>query len=56
MRDWHAWVRGRLHLNGIRPEHERDVIDDLATLLDEAYREAITRGLRVWGPRGGCDE
>jgi len=45
MRDWRVYVRDRLHLSGIRPEHEQDVVEDLAVLLDEAYREAIARGL-----------
>jgi putative ABC transport system permease protein len=45
MRDWHAWVRTHLQLHGIRPEHEQDVIDDLATQLDDAWREALARGL-----------
>lgn len=45
MPDWRAHVRARLHLTGTRPEQEQDVIDDLAVLLDEAYREGISRGL-----------
>ncbi len=45
MRNWHAYVRERLHLSAARPTSEMDVIDDLAGQLEDAYREAIDRGL-----------
>jgi len=45
MSDWKTYVRERLPLTGLRPEHEQDVVDDLAGQLDEAYRDAIARGL-----------
>jgi predicted permease len=45
MRDWHAYVRERLHLHAVKPDREQDVIDDLAVLLDEAHRDAVARGL-----------
>ena len=45
MPDWNKYVRARLRLNGARPQHEREVIDDLAAQLEDAYREAIARGL-----------
>ena len=41
----HAYVRERLHLSAARPTSEMDVIDDLAGQLEDAYREAIDRGL-----------
>jgi putative ABC transport system permease protein len=45
MPDWTAYVRSRLRLHNVRPQHEQDVVDDLAGQLEEAYREAIARGL-----------
>jgi len=45
MPDWNAYVRERLQLQGVRPECERNVIDDLAGQIEDAYRDAITRGL-----------
>jgi putative ABC transport system permease protein len=45
MPDWNAYVRERLRLSGIRPQSEQEVIEDLAGQLEEAYREAIARGL-----------
>jgi predicted permease len=45
MPNWTAYVRERLRLSGVRPVNEQDVIDDLAAQLDEAYRDAVSRGL-----------
>ncbi len=45
MPDWNDYVRERLQLPGVRPECEQNVIDDLAGQLEEAYRDAIARGL-----------
>src|SRR5580765_4337303 len=45
MPNWTAYVRERLRLSGVRPANEQDVIDDLAAQLDEAYRDAVSRGL-----------
>ena len=45
MPDWNAYVRERLHLQGVRPECEQNVIDDLAGQFEEAYRDAIASGL-----------
>ena len=44
-RDWKAVVRAKLETGGLRPDREQDVVDDLAVQLDEAYREALARGL-----------
>lgn len=44
MPDWQTYVRERLPLAGLRPEAAKDVIDDLASQLDEVYREARARG------------
>src|SRR5690242_20300295 len=44
MPDWRAYVRERLPLAGVRPAHEADVVDDLASQLEEAYREALALG------------
>jgi predicted permease len=45
MPDWNAYVRERLDLQGIRPECEQNVIDDLAGQFEEAYSDAIASGL-----------
>ena len=45
MPNWTIYVRERLRLSGVRPANEQDVIDDLAVQLEEAYRDAIGRGL-----------
>ena len=45
MPDWNAYVRAHLRLHGVRPQHEQDVVDDLAGQLEDAYRDAIARGL-----------
>src|SRR5580765_6462832 len=45
MPNWTAYVRERLRMSGVRPANEQDVIDDLAAQLDEAFRDAMSRGL-----------
>jgi predicted permease len=45
MPDWKTYVRARLQADGLRPDREKDVVDDLAAQLEDAYREAIGRGL-----------
>src|SRR5262249_40684318 len=45
MPNWTAYVRERLRMSSVRPANEQDVIDDLAAQLEEAYRDAIGRGL-----------
>ena len=45
MRDWQAYVRARLQTDGLRPDLEQDVIDDLAGQLEEACRDALARGM-----------
>jgi putative ABC transport system permease protein len=45
MPDWRAYVRERLPLRGVRPEQEQDIIDDLASQLDDAYHDARSSGL-----------
>lgn len=45
MPNWAAYVREPLRLSDIRPPHEQDVVDDLAGQLEEAYSEAIGRGV-----------
>jgi len=44
MPDWRAYVREQLPLAGARPAHEADIVDDLASQLEEAYREALALG------------
>jgi hypothetical protein len=45
MPDWTTFVRERLQLRNIRPEYEQDVVADLASQLEDAYRDAIDQGL-----------
>jgi hypothetical protein len=44
MRDWGAFVRGRLKLPGLRPERESRIVNELASQLEDFYREALARG------------
>jgi predicted permease len=43
--DWVSFVRGHLRLEGIRPERESEIVEDLARQLDDAYRESLSRGM-----------
>ena len=45
MPDWTTFVRERLQLRNIHPEYEQDVVADLASQLEDAYRDAIDQGL-----------
>ena len=44
MRDWTAFVRGRLKLPDLAPERESRIVRELAAQLEDFYREAIARG------------
>jgi putative ABC transport system permease protein len=44
MRDWNAFVRAQLKLPGLRPERESRIVKELATQLEDFYREALARG------------
>jgi predicted permease len=45
MPDWAKFVRQNLRLSHLRPEREAEIVEDLAEQLDEAYTEALQRGL-----------
>ena len=45
MRDWRAFVRSRLAVDDITPEHEARVVRELAGQLEDFYRDALARGL-----------
>jgi predicted permease len=45
MPDWSEYVRQNLRLSHSRPEREAEIVEDLAGQLDEAYGEALQRGL-----------
>ena len=45
MPDWSKYVRQNLQLSHLRPEREAEIVEDLAEQLDEAYQEALQRGL-----------
>jgi len=45
MPDWAQYVRQNLRLSGLRVEREAEVIEDLAQQLEDAFAEALHRGL-----------
>ena len=45
MPDWAKFVRQNLRLSHLRPEREAEIVEDLSEQLDEAYSEALQRGL-----------
>jgi putative ABC transport system permease protein len=45
VRDWGSFVRARLRLPGLAPEREARVVRELATQLEDFYREGLGRGL-----------
>ena len=44
MRDWHAYVRAHLKLDGLSPERESRIVRELAAQLEDFYREARIAG------------
>jgi len=44
VRDWRAFVRERLPATGLTPEREARVVRELASQLEDFYREAVARG------------
>ncbi|MFC1639528.1 ABC transporter permease, partial [Gemmatimonadota bacterium] len=44
MPDWKRHVRERLELKGVEAERENEIVEELASYADDAYREAISRG------------
>ena len=44
MRDWTAFVREHLRLPGLAPAREARIVKELATQLEDFYREAFARG------------
>lgn len=45
MPEWKTYVRQNLHLHGLGPEREAEIIEDLAQQLEDAYREALAGGM-----------
>jgi predicted permease len=45
MPDWAQYVRQNLRLSGLEVEREAEVMEDLAEQLEDAYLEALQRGL-----------
>ncbi|HVN08973.1 MAG TPA: ABC transporter permease [Patescibacteria group bacterium] len=45
MPDWKQYVRKNLRASNLRPEREAEIVDDLAQQLEEAYGDALKRGL-----------
>jgi putative ABC transport system permease protein len=44
VRDWHAFVRDRLHLPGLKPERESRIVRELAAQLEDFYQDARANG------------
>src|SRR5690242_11131482 len=44
MRDWRAYVRGRIRLRGFAPEREAELIEEIAAQLEDVARHAIDDG------------
>ena len=44
MRDWAAFVRSRLTLDRLTPEREAHIVREIASQLEDFYRDAIRRG------------
>jgi putative ABC transport system permease protein len=44
MRDWSGYVRERLNLHQLNHQREREIVEEVATQLEEFYGEAIARG------------
>jgi hypothetical protein len=42
---WTKYIRQNLHLHGLRPDREAEIIEDLAQQLEDAYREALAGGM-----------
>ncbi len=45
MRDWEAYVRTQLQLPSLRPERENRIIREVASQIEDIYRDALSRGL-----------
>jgi putative ABC transport system permease protein len=45
MPEWTKYIRQNLHLHGLRPDREAEIIEDLAQQLEDAYREALAGGM-----------
>ncbi len=45
MRDWAAYVRERLRLEGLKPERAAEIVEEIAGQLEQAYREVLANGL-----------
>ena len=56
MGDWAAFVRSRLHLTGLRETREAEIVEDVARLLDDAYREAMASGLDEAEARAAAEQ
>jgi putative ABC transport system permease protein len=45
LRDWKAFVRGKLSLPGLKGNRERDIIDEVASQLEDVYQDCLSRGM-----------
>jgi putative ABC transport system permease protein len=45
MPDWSRYIRANLRFSALRPDHEAEIVEDLARQLEDAYREALSSGM-----------
>ena len=45
MPEWRNYIRQNLHVHGLRPDREAEIVEDLAQQLEDAYREALAGGM-----------
>jgi len=45
MPDWKRGIRPRLRLDGLTPQRQEEIVEDLAAQLEDAFQDAVGRGL-----------
>src|SRR6186713_2859951 len=44
MPDWKSFVRQHIHLTGLNPVREAELIEDVSQQLEDVYQESLKRG------------
>ncbi len=44
MPDWQQRIRSQLRLDGLEPQRQEEIVEDLAGQLEDAFQDALTRG------------
>ena len=45
MPDWKSGIRAQLRLDGLTPQRQEDIVEDLAGQLEDAFQDALGRGV-----------